>query len=42
MTQETQFTIGSVVWTVLIAAGMIACILKATLDAWVLLVEINR
>ena len=23
MTQETQFTIGSVVWTVLIAAGMI-------------------
>ena len=26
----------------LIAAGMIACILKATLDAWVLLVEINR
>ncbi|MFO1141490.1 MAG: hypothetical protein U1E59_03710 [Amaricoccus sp.] len=26
----------------LIAAGMVACILKATLDAWVLLVEINR
>jgi hypothetical protein len=26
----------------LIAAGMILCIVKATLDAWVLLVEINR
>jgi len=26
----------------LLAAGMILCIVKATLDAWVLLVEINR
>ena len=26
----------------LIAAGIILCIVKATLNAWVLLVEINR